>query len=273
MPHLGVDKDGRWFGWDDLVAAGVSFVVGYVSHGITTGDWGSNAVKAGSISAIADWVAWNTGGSSIASGGMSFWGTVGTGATSGAASGVVSEGLTYISETSNFEFKDFIKNSVNGAITGAITGAVFSAAVYSLEYIGTETKFLIEERKITNSGDYFTVQKNVDDLKALGINVRTKQTTFFSGLASLTEYYYTYKDVIYSPLGKVFRHFATEATNEFSRNEKLRKKIYKMFEKKWEKIKKDGVEIDIWEHSFTKKNKEEKLQKNKYYIYDFVPLK
>ena len=35
-PLIYSDFNGEWFGIDDLIVAGVSFVIGYVSHGITT---------------------------------------------------------------------------------------------------------------------------------------------------------------------------------------------------------------------------------------------
>lgn len=57
-----VDKDGRWFGIDDLIVSSVSFVIGYVSNGITTGNWGGDALAAGGIAAGSAWLAYNTGG-------------------------------------------------------------------------------------------------------------------------------------------------------------------------------------------------------------------
>jgi RHS repeat-associated protein len=46
-PIIGYDEDGRWFGIDDLIVSGVSFVVGYVSHGMTTGEWGKDISRTG----------------------------------------------------------------------------------------------------------------------------------------------------------------------------------------------------------------------------------
>jgi len=56
------DKNGYWFGWDDLVAAAVGAVVGYVSYGVTTGDWGHKAFAAAGIGAAVAWLGWNTFG-------------------------------------------------------------------------------------------------------------------------------------------------------------------------------------------------------------------
>jgi len=56
------DLNGEWFGIDDAIVAGLGFVLGYVSHGITTGDWGWDAVKSGGITAGASWLTYNTAG-------------------------------------------------------------------------------------------------------------------------------------------------------------------------------------------------------------------
>ncbi|MCE2896176.1 MAG: DUF6443 domain-containing protein [Flammeovirgaceae bacterium] len=65
-PVNGTDPSGEWFGIDDLVAAGIGFVVGYVSSGLQSGDWGSKSLIAGGIGAAAGWLAYNTGGLSAA---------------------------------------------------------------------------------------------------------------------------------------------------------------------------------------------------------------
>lgn len=59
-PLIGVDEDGRWFVLDDLFIAGTNFMVGYISHGLSTGEWGGDALKAGGISAASAWLAYNT---------------------------------------------------------------------------------------------------------------------------------------------------------------------------------------------------------------------
>jgi RHS repeat-associated protein len=78
----GIDPNGKWFGLDDLVAAGIGFVMGYVSHGITTGHWGGEALAAGGIGAVSGWLAYNTCGLSASSVGSSWtWANIGTFAT------------------------------------------------------------------------------------------------------------------------------------------------------------------------------------------------
>jgi hypothetical protein len=73
-PVEGVDPDGRWFGWDDLAAAGIGFAAGYLTHGFSTGQWGKQALAAGGIGAVTTWLGYNTAGLSKAA-------TVATGAT------------------------------------------------------------------------------------------------------------------------------------------------------------------------------------------------
>jgi hypothetical protein len=56
------DYNGEWFGLDDLFVAAVGFVVGYVSHGISTGHWGKDAFVSGAIAAGSAWLTYNTAG-------------------------------------------------------------------------------------------------------------------------------------------------------------------------------------------------------------------
>jgi RHS repeat-associated protein len=56
------DPSGLLFGWDDLAAAGIGFGLGYLSHGISTGNWGWDAVVSGVISAGVSWLTYTTAG-------------------------------------------------------------------------------------------------------------------------------------------------------------------------------------------------------------------
>ena len=56
------DPDGEWFGIDDLLVSAVSFVVGYVSNGISTGNWGWSSVLSGLNTALSSWIGYNTAG-------------------------------------------------------------------------------------------------------------------------------------------------------------------------------------------------------------------
>src|SRR5262249_37795745 len=62
------DPSGMWFGIDDLIVAGVGFVVGFVAgtiYGLATGQgWNSLLIglEAGLVGAAGAWLAWNTAG-------------------------------------------------------------------------------------------------------------------------------------------------------------------------------------------------------------------
>jgi len=47
----GKDPNGKWFGIDDIIVSAVGFVVGYVTYGITQGNWGGKALLTGLITA------------------------------------------------------------------------------------------------------------------------------------------------------------------------------------------------------------------------------
>lgn len=86
------DYNGEWFGLDDLIVAAASFVIGYVSSGLTTGNWGWTSVRSGLISAVTGWVAYNTLGASTFSdscvaGNTGMWNFI--------ASSAVSAGVSY----------------------------------------------------------------------------------------------------------------------------------------------------------------------------------
>jgi RHS repeat-associated protein len=65
------DPGGQWFGGDDAVVAGAGFVFGYVSYGITHGDWGGKAFLNGGIMAASAWIGYNTCGIATAGQGLS----------------------------------------------------------------------------------------------------------------------------------------------------------------------------------------------------------
>jgi RHS repeat-associated protein len=64
------DPGGQWFGADDAVVAGVGFVFGYVSYGITNGDWGKQAFINGGMMAASAWIGYNTCGIATAGQGL-----------------------------------------------------------------------------------------------------------------------------------------------------------------------------------------------------------
>lgn len=54
------DPSGEWFGFDDLIVSGVSFLTGYVAHGLKSGNWGWSSVKNGLESSFSSWLGYNT---------------------------------------------------------------------------------------------------------------------------------------------------------------------------------------------------------------------
>jgi RHS repeat-associated protein len=56
------DQSGYWFGIDDLIAAGIGLVAGYITYGIATGNWGWKALGAGATTALGTWLIYNTAG-------------------------------------------------------------------------------------------------------------------------------------------------------------------------------------------------------------------
>ena len=86
------DPTGEFAGLDDLVVGGLAFAGGYLSHGITQGDWGWSAVRTGAVSAVGALAAYNTGG--LASGlVLSAGGGTGTAAITGSAIGGAAGGF------------------------------------------------------------------------------------------------------------------------------------------------------------------------------------
>ncbi|MBO4661051.1 MAG: hypothetical protein J5610_06300 [Prevotella sp.] len=69
------DPDGEWWGIDDLLIAGVGFVAGYVSAGLSTGHWGMSSVKPGLMTAAMGWLQYNTAGLSSGAITSSTWST------------------------------------------------------------------------------------------------------------------------------------------------------------------------------------------------------
>lgn len=95
-PLMFNDFNGEWFGLDDLIVAASSFVIGYVSHGLTQGNWGWDAVKSGLQLAAMAWIGYNTAGIATAgqgvlsgSAGTSMWNFIANTAINAAISAVI----------------------------------------------------------------------------------------------------------------------------------------------------------------------------------------
>lgn len=161
-PMISVDSDGNWFGIDDAIAAAVGFVVGYVGHGITNGDWGGRAFAMGGVGAAAGLGALYTGGTSLSAfatggaiaggGGYSvgaafgdyswnagdFAKSIGFGAMSGVAGGMVGGAVgngIYGAMAGGFT-SGAVGTALNGGdfndiMLGGLGGGAFAAAAYT----------------------------------------------------------------------------------------------------------------------------------------------
>ena len=59
------DPSGELYVWDDIIVGGVGFLAGYLQHGISTGNWGGDALKAGAIGAGTALLGYYTGGGGL----------------------------------------------------------------------------------------------------------------------------------------------------------------------------------------------------------------
>ena len=109
------DPSGEFMLWDDLIVGGVGFSLGYVSHGLSTGDWGKGAVKAGAIGAGVALLGYYTGGGSLAGG------TIGGGATF-AGNYAINSAISTIMPSYNMKVGDF--NFSMGLNANGINGSV-----------------------------------------------------------------------------------------------------------------------------------------------------
>jgi len=116
-PVIYVDEDGRLFGIDDLLVSGLAFISSYFYHGITTGDFGKDALVSAAIAAGSAWLAYNTGGA--AAGLLFSEGSAGYVITSSAVGGAVG------SFTSNVGYQAYYNNGnidLNLAWNAAVEG-------------------------------------------------------------------------------------------------------------------------------------------------------
>jgi len=123
-PVIGLEEDGRWFGIDDLFISGVSFVIGYVSYGLNTGQWGKDALAAGGITAGSAWLAYNTGG--VAAGFLFSEGSAGFAITSatigGAVGGATSSAANQAYFTGSVDMNLVGRSAFSGAMGGLAGG-------------------------------------------------------------------------------------------------------------------------------------------------------
>ncbi|MBM2814861.1 MAG: wapA 3 [Ignavibacteria bacterium] len=114
------DPSGETWGWDDIIAFAIGFIIDYASYGIKTGDWGWNAVQQGIIGGVKGWLTYYC--VDIAG----IWNGIGLGITVQVALGGIQNGIKYWSEGKGFAnglakynyFPDIISGGINGGITG-----------------------------------------------------------------------------------------------------------------------------------------------------------
>lgn len=105
-PLIYTDLNGEWFGLDDLIVAGVSFVIGYASHGIMTGNWGWSAVKSGLQMAVMGWLSYNTCGIATAGSGA-ITGTAGTAMWNFVANTAINTAISCVIPPANISLGNF----------------------------------------------------------------------------------------------------------------------------------------------------------------------
>lgn len=136
-PMKYTDPSGQWFGGDDAVVAGIGFAIGYLGHGITTGDWGKGAVIAGIGGAAMAWVGYNTCG--IATAGQGFSGVAGTNALKFAGNYAINSTIASFMPSMNVSLGNNVSLSVSPSImfgshsfTGASVGISYSDEDFSV---------------------------------------------------------------------------------------------------------------------------------------------
>jgi len=130
-----VDPDGEFI---QVVLIGM--IVGYASHGFSTGDWTSKeAFLSAAIGGVAGLAGWAAGGYAIGIQGSELIAQIGYGMSSGAAYGATQSGLKYIAHTDHFNFNDFISNTARGAVIGGATGGLTAGGLHLISNFFKDT--------------------------------------------------------------------------------------------------------------------------------------
>lgn len=129
-----VDRDGEWFGVDDLLIAGAGFLAGYVSGGLTSGHWGWSSVKGGLVGAATAWLGYNTAG--VATAGQGICGATWTQAAGICVSAFVNKAFPTVSIPlgSHFglSFSPMFGYGEGGLVAGMSAGAYYTDGDFSL---------------------------------------------------------------------------------------------------------------------------------------------
>jgi RHS repeat-associated protein len=134
------DPNGKWFGLDDIIVSAIGFVFGYVSYGITQGDWGGKALLTGLASAAIAEVGYLTLGGGLAATGQGVTAATGQAGTMAAAKSF--GGAFALSDLfSVASHYDQLKNSSDWGALGLISGYSFTAALsagFNSDYTATK---------------------------------------------------------------------------------------------------------------------------------------
>lgn len=142
----GKDPNGKWFGIDDIIVSAVGFVVGYVSYGITKGNWGGKALLSGLAGAIITEGAYLTLGGGLATSTLS--GVGGAGSTAAAWS--FNAGYALANVQSIYMNYDQIHKSSDWRAFGLIAGYSFLSAVEA----GFNSKYMEQKFDKFNGVDF-----------------------------------------------------------------------------------------------------------------------
>jgi RHS repeat-associated protein len=126
------DPSGEWFGIDDLIIGAAGFVFGYVSYGISTGNWGWKAFGAGGMGAVSAWLGYNIGG--VATGKItgSTWGFMGSMAANTAINQVMPVPAIPIGNNFALSVSPGLGLGTNGLTGGMNIGASYTDGDFSI---------------------------------------------------------------------------------------------------------------------------------------------
>jgi RHS repeat-associated protein len=119
-----VDPDGALFGIDGLIVSGVSFFTSYISTGMSTGNWGKDALMNGLIAAGSAWLGYNTGGAAAglfsAPGSASY--AIGSASIAGAVGGATGSAASQLYYTGKVNLDDVGFSAGYGLLSGFAGG-------------------------------------------------------------------------------------------------------------------------------------------------------
>jgi len=127
-PLVYTDPSGYWSGWDDVIVGAVGFAYGYVSYGLTNGDWGWKAVGAGALSAGMFLIGYYSGG---------------TASMANSANFCSAEGLQVVANKMALEYS-----------SNMVMSSTFSSMMPSYTYTNGDASFSVSPSFLIGSGNY-----------------------------------------------------------------------------------------------------------------------